>query len=314
MKISKKLQSEIISFMDRYWDSYIKDDFRKWVSFLSVSYKNIGTTKQTIGKNKKEIMKFTGEIDGEMVDKFEIRGKQTDIFEMTPYIMVQEVGDVYLKRKADWTFFSKLRLSSILQKNGSGWKIIHQQGSYPEPGTSGVGAFAYEKLRKQNVKLHNAIKRRTIELESKNRELEIDAALERVRARAMDMRKSGELADTAKVLFEQINSLGKIPDRMSIGIINERTRKAELWLTDQEGNQLNNEYCFSLDEPTSISKFYTAWKEKKDSIIVDLNDRNLEDWLKYVIEDAKLPIDISKIKGRRVHQAAFFSKGYLLCH
>lgn len=148
--------------------------------------------------------------------------------------------------------------------------------------------------------------------EKQAREAQIEAALERVRSKTMAMHKSEQLAETATVLFDQFDLLGKIPDRVSIGIINVKNNKAELWLTDQTGKRLHNEYCFPLDEPTSISKIYKAWKEKEESIVIDLTGRNLKDWLKFVKEDVKLPIDLSNIKGRRVHQAAFFSHGFLL--
>ena len=53
------------------------------------------------------------------------------------------------------------------------------------------------------------------ELEKKlaktNRELEIEAALERVRARAMGMHNSHELSDVLSVLFEQYDILGISP-------------------------------------------------------------------------------------------------------
>ena len=150
------------------------------------------------------------------------------------------------------------------------------------------------------------------EAEAQAREAQIEAALERVRAKSMAMHKSEQLAETAKVLFEQFDLLGIIPDRMSIGIINEENKSAELWLTDQIGNVMNNKFLFSLDEPTSISKMYKAWKEKKESIIVDLTGKELQDWLRFVKEEAKLPIDETNIKGRRVHNAAFFSQGFLL--
>ena len=41
------------------------------------------------------------------------------------------------------------------------------------------------------------------ELAAKNRELEIEAALEEVRSRTMAMKKSEELSETAAVLFQQ---------------------------------------------------------------------------------------------------------------
>ncbi len=133
----------------------------------------------------------------------------------------------------------------------------------------------------------------------------IEAAFQRVRTRSMAMHRSEQLAGTAKVLFEQFGLLGKIPDRMSIGIINEERKLMELWLTDQSGNQLSHEYFFSIDEPTSMAKIYAAWKHGEPAIVVDLTGQNLHDWLQFVRDEAKLPLDESKIKGRRVQQAAF---------
>jgi signal transduction histidine kinase len=148
--------------------------------------------------------------------------------------------------------------------------------------------------------------------EMQEREAQIEAAFERVRAKSMAMHRSEQLADTAKVLFEQFDLLGKIPDRMSIGIMNEERKVVELWVTDQNGNQLSNEFFFAIDEPTSISKIYQAWKEGKEAAIIDLTGEALRDWLHFVKTEARLPVDESKIRGRRVQQAAFFSHGFLL--
>ncbi len=143
-------------------------------------------------------------------------------------------------------------------------------------------------------------------------EVVIEAAFQRVRKMSMAMHRSEQLAGTAKILFEQFGLLGKIPDRMSIAIINEERKLMELWLTDQSGNQLSNEYFFSIDEPTSMAKIYAAWKQGAPAVVVDLTGQNLHDWLQFVRDEAKLPLDESKIKGRRVQQAAFFSQGFLL--
>jgi len=44
------------------------------------------------------------------------------------------------------------------------------------------------------------------------------------KGKSMAMHKSEQLAETARVLFEQFSLLGKIPDRMSIGIFMKRVR------------------------------------------------------------------------------------------
>src|SRR4026209_2383190 len=46
------------------------------------------------------------------------------------------------------------------------------------------------------------------ELAIKNRELKIEAALEKVRSRTMAMQRSEELAEVATVLFQQVKALG----------------------------------------------------------------------------------------------------------
>ena len=90
------------------------------------------------------------------------------------------------------------------------------------------------------------------EAEAQTREAQIEAALERVRAKTMAMHKSEQLAETAKVLFEQFDMLGKIPDRISIGIIKEDLKTIEWWVTDQSGSQLNHGFSAAINEPTSM--------------------------------------------------------------
>ncbi len=58
---------------------------------------------------------------------------------------------------------------------------------------------------------------------SRERETMIEEALEKVRVSTLAMHSSEQLAETAEVLFEQFRLLGKIPDRMSIGIFEEET-------------------------------------------------------------------------------------------
>ena len=147
--------------------------------------------------------------------------------------------------------------------------------------------------------------------EAQAQEAKIEAALERVRSKTMAMYKSEQLPETAQVLFEQFAELGKIPDRISIGIIKEELQMIEWWVTDQMGSQLASHFDTSILQPT-IAEFFTAWKEGKESTIVDLSGESLKEWIVYVRDEVKMPIDDSKIKGRRMHHAAFFSQGLLL--
>ena len=67
---------------------------------------------------------------------------------------------------------------------------------------------ALDKVNSENLELKEAIKRRTVELDLKNRELEIEAALEKVRSCTMAMQHSDELQETANKLFLEVQALG----------------------------------------------------------------------------------------------------------
>ena len=61
-------------------------------------------------------------------------------------------------------------------------------------------------------------------VEAHNRELEIEAALERVRAKAMAMHNSDDLATTIRVFYEEFVSLSSTPIiRCGAGVFRERT-------------------------------------------------------------------------------------------
>ncbi len=150
------------------------------------------------------------------------------------------------------------------------------------------------------------------ELEGLKRELEIEAALERVRARTMAMHKSEELAETAAVLFEQVKGLGAAPERMNIGIVKEDDGLIDFWSTDQGGAQINQLFKGSINEPTTLSKAYNAWKTGKRSIVIELKGRKLSDWLNYNQKEVGLPFKKDLIHERRVHTISFFTHGMII--
>jgi signal transduction histidine kinase/adenylate kinase len=146
--------------------------------------------------------------------------------------------------------------------------------------------------------------------ETQAREARIEAALERVRASTMSMHKSEDLAKTAAVLFAQLSALGNTPDRMSIGIIDEPAGIADMWLTDQSGNEIDSRFILNLNEKTTVQKLVNGWKAGLKSTIIDLTGEELKTWLNYVREIGLIVKD-EHFKNRRVHNVAFFSHGWL---
>ncbi|MFN2457904.1 MAG: hypothetical protein ABR502_06875, partial [Chitinophagaceae bacterium] len=65
-------------------------------------------------------------------------------------------------------------------------------------------------------------------IEAQNRELQIEAALERVRASAMAMHNTDDLSSASSVVFAELRKLSIYPMRAGVGILNRENRKA-LW-------------------------------------------------------------------------------------
>jgi signal transduction histidine kinase len=185
-----------------------------------------------------------------------------------------------------------------------------------------VSAFKIERLEKvkqtTTVLLEQTIneletKRKAVELQK--RELEIEAALERVRARTMAMQHSNELADTAQILFQQFKQLGEDPIQITIGFFNEQQNVVEFRVTggDGSGAKIDQSFSASISEPTLISKMVRAWKQNKSSEILSLEGEELSEWIRYRNQMSGKYAYETKVQpgDRRFVAAAFFSKGLL---
>ncbi len=86
--------------------------------------------------------------------------------------------------------------------------------------------------------LKNALAEARKEIEYLERGVQIETALEQVRARAMAMHGSEDLSDTVNVFFKELKKLGVLPIRCGVAEIDEKTRSWTLAITNatQQGD------------------------------------------------------------------------------
>lgn len=101
-----------------------------------------------------------------------------------------------------------IRCSIILEYKNNEWKLTHWHASKPELVQSAEDTFGIEDWKQKTEALEKLVAERTADLVAKNRELEIETALEKVRSRTMAMQQSAELADASFVLDSQVRALG----------------------------------------------------------------------------------------------------------
>ena len=133
-------------------------------------------------------------------------------------------------------------------------------------------------------------------------------------ARTMAMQRSDELSETAAVLFQEFKKLGEEDLlQITIGIYNEPEGLMEFRVTSWAGGgeQINEAFNLSIEEPTLLRPAFNAWKEQKKSIVIDLFGKELEDWLHYRNAMTGVTVRSQDTSGRRVVSFAFFSKGHI---
>ena len=100
-----------------------------------------------------------------------------------------------------------VRFSVVLEFEQHKWVVVHWHGSKPEQVESEKDTWGLDLWKAKADELEKLVAERTAELLVKNRELEVEAALERVRSRSMAMQKSEELREVIQLVFEQFRLL-----------------------------------------------------------------------------------------------------------
>ncbi len=149
-----------------------------------------------------------------------------------------------------------------------------------------------------------------MEAEAQAREAQIEAALERVRAKTMAMYKSDELADIAAVVFQQLINLGIDPNRIYIGIIKNEKSTCEFWITDEDGTKVSSGFTVDLTENISFKKMYDGWVKRKKSITIEMQGKELKDYFKY-LTSLDIPFKGGRSQKRRLQYIAYFSQGLI---
>jgi signal transduction histidine kinase len=145
--------------------------------------------------------------------------------------------------------------------------------------------------------------------EAQAKEAQIGVALERVRSRTLAMHESGELSETAVVLFRQLIDLGIEPNRLFITIIKD-DGLMEFWITNEDGSKVIDKFTGSSRENRTFKRMLEGWNEKKKSLHIDLKGKELQDYFKY-LSSLNVPFLQGLNQKRRVQILAYFSQGFI---
>ncbi|HYQ58097.1 MAG TPA: ATP-binding protein [Draconibacterium sp.] len=125
-------------------------------------------------------------------------------------------------------------------------------------------------------------------LEQKNRELEVEAALEKVRSRSLEMKTSEELQKVVSVVFEQLQSLNFALDGAAFIATRIKEFKGfDFWMEDKVTQPAR--FRLPYYNAPSINDFYVAWDNQQDFVAkIYGEEKNL--WFDYAFKNTDLKI------------------------
>ena len=164
MKLTKKLEAEIVNAYNAIWDAYLKGDMRVFASMLDENCHIIGSAAGEVFSSKKSAVKYYKSTAEQITGKAEFRNRKISVMPVDKGVMVNEQSDFYVLIDNQWTFYGPARISSLFHKKNNKWKVIHQHGSFPDSKTEEGEQVNTEKIKAENLQLRDAVKEERLNL------------------------------------------------------------------------------------------------------------------------------------------------------
>jgi len=126
--------------------------------------------------------------------------------------------------------------------------------------------------------------------EAQAREATIEAALEKVRGKAMAMHNSNDVAVTASMVFTELRKLDIRPIRSGVGLLSHESRKALLYSATSSTNEdsLSLIGWVQLEKHPVLEKIYESWLQQEDCF-PELQGEQLRSYYKSLLAGLPVP-------------------------
>ena len=167
-----------------------------------------------------------------------------------------------------------------------------------------------------------ALKEHREALEAAHRQAQVEAALDRVRERAMAMHRSDELADASVVVFQELEKLGIVPRRCGFAIKQAERSLWQFWHTTKEGRAIEEAGLLSEEAIPYFQDAFAAWRQGHPaSLTCTFSGAELDALIHFLLgrTEVRLPDAAAEVQqGVYPTQVCFnfffFTHGGLLAH
>jgi len=148
--------------------------------------------------------------------------------------------------------------------------------------------------------------------EAQAREATIEAALERVRAKAMAMHNSDDVSSAASMVFTELRKLGINPIRCGVGLLNNESMKAPLYsaTSSADGDSLSLVGWVLLEGHPVLEEIYQKWLTGED-YFPELTGDSLKSYYAQLLSGLSVPVPDFKNEQKQYGHFFSFSIGCL---
>lgn len=118
-------------------------------------------------------------------------------------------------------------------------------------------------------------------------QLQVEEALDRIRARTMKMRGSEEMAELIALVFKELQGLGFDNQTCALAIIDEETHDSEVWRFSELSQNVGESYYVPAFDHPVYNNIIRGWRDQSSFIIVELKEDRLRDYYTYLFEHSE---------------------------
>ena len=289
MKITKDREMEVMGVHNLFWESYAHRDIELRFSLCSEDVTFIGSGLHERALNKTEYKNINKEGVKQFPDPFQIEFLWTNLSMLNEFVACVESEVVWSQMINSEISTELLRNTTLLKYDNTKWLVTHVHGSVPDYRLKEGDYMTNEQTIIRNRELERQVFERTQdlnktleELEQKNRELEIEGTLEKVRTIAMGMRKPADMLDVCKTISLQLQLLG----------VKEIRNVQTAIFYEQRGTYMNYEFYAKHDKNLITETVFTnneihnefatkMLKGKGETFITHIKGDKVKEWIEY---------------------------------
>jgi signal transduction histidine kinase len=222
-------------------------------------------------------------------------------------------ANLYLKVDTNRIEFY-IRITAVFEYIQDKWLMVHWHASKPELVESEKDTWGIDSWKQKAEELEKLVAEKIADLVTKNRELEVEAALERVRALTMAMRNSEDVGRCVIKMFSELTALGVDEGtRFGIGILNHDNENNQLWTARKNGEEVNM-HIGNIDMTLHplLKSVRKAWKAQVPLHKYVLEGQDLLDYYQMLnnAPDYKIQITIEKLPKKEIQHCFIFEHGF----